>query len=162
MTNECRNRVIIKGEASSMIRACIDVTLKTAPTIYGPEWRSASEVYFITASTPPIEQVQSLQREFPEMMIELDFTEIDNGCGAAVLSNGNIREDLLYIDRDWCWHNLGWRLWDPTGKELLDSETIEVPRLRRMSDRATYRNGRQSVTFECVAQCKSEPDDSPF
>ena len=148
MGNECRNRVIIKGEASSMIRACIDVTLKTARTIYGPEWRSASEVFFITAWTPPIEQVQSLQNEFPELVIELDFTEIDNGCGAAVLSNGNIREELVYVDCDQRWHDVGWRLWDPTGKKLLDSETIEVPHLRRTSDHATYMTGRQSIAFE--------------
>jgi hypothetical protein len=168
MSNTCHNTFIIKGELSPKVRASINATFETPLLLSDPEWNSTAEICFITHVQPAFAQVKSLQRQFPDLDIELRYVEPMNLDVGAVLSNGNFREEVIHMD--WCgnWHTLGWRLFDPTGV-ILDSEIRDVPFLIRIRDGAMWiRNGvigvlrRISTKRNPAAHAITNSDDIPF
>lgn len=132
MSNTCHNALIVNNSATQPELTAIE-------RIVGGHYLDDSEhfgrdrvMHFRTAWSPPIDQVHIAQDTFPDLSIELHFDELMTLLQGRVLPDGNLRQDILYERECMEFLNLGYKIWDRTGKQLLEDHSRPVPVRLRM------------------------------
>jgi len=132
MSNTCHNELIVNNSATQPELTAIE-------RIVGGHYLDDSEhfgrdrvMHFRTAWSPPIDQVHIAQDIFPDLSIELQFSEPMTNLFGAVLPDGRLRENVVYEHPQCEYHDLGHKIWDRTGKQLLEDHSKPVPVRLRM------------------------------
>ena len=138
MSNNFENALTIDGKKAEELN--LDEILFRFPFKFGivkyEKARNYAKVGFTTAWSPPVNEVHALQRRFPDLDIELSFGDIYfSQLAGTVLANGNLRQDVFYLDSYYGYHDCGHRIWDRTGTRLLHDRSKPPAKLILIRDR---------------------------
>ena len=168
MSNTCHNAIIVKGPASkhdlSNIEAMVGGHYLKEHEHFQIEDNGDHVMYFNTAWSPPRKETQIAQDAFKHLSIEHYFDEPMMNLFGRALPDGRLREDVKYEYPQCEWHELGYRIWDRTGKKLLEDHSKPVPRYLRLQQWywITKANIRERFRLAALGPNPAYDDDFPF
>lgn len=134
MSNTCHNTLTVKGPATPEQLAAIEemVIKYVLDNEHFHAEGNGHMALFCSAWSPPIKEVHIAQNTFPDLGIELQFDELMTSLQGQVLPDGRLREDVLYETDPMEFLDLGYRIWDSSGKVLIEDHSKPVPKWREM------------------------------
>lgn len=153
MSNTCHNALTVKGPATAeQLAAIAEMVIKY---VLDNEHFHADGgdhmALFCSRWSPPIKEVHLAQNTFPDLSIELHFAELMTSLQGQVLPDGRLREDVLYETDQMQFIDLGYRIWDSSGKVLIEDHSKPVPARHRVKRKM------RSILYKLRRSFKPDP-----